>query len=109
MLRAFSSALSSLSTTTFKPGGNWPEISYGSFTAFPIRTPPDSCMSTAVSISLFRIPRLHLEPHRRALESKRIANLVFKEALESEMQLDVAVREQHKRGRRHRGLRHVEN
>src|ERR1035438_1282005 len=64
--------------------------------------------STALFL-LLRIPRPDLEPDRRPLESKRLTNLVFQEALEAEVQLDVAVGEENKRGRGDGGLSPVED
>ena len=55
------------------------------------------------------VPRFHFEPDRRSFESERLANLILKKPLEGEVQLDVAVSEQHKCGRRHGGLGHIED
>src|ERR1035437_6329721 len=60
-------------------------------------------------VPLLRVTRAHLEPDGRALEAKSLANLIFKEPLKREVQLDIAVGKQHKRGWRHRGLGHVED
>jgi hypothetical protein len=64
---------------------------------------------TQASVHITNIARPHLEPDRRALEAEGLADLVFQEALEAEVQLDVAVGEEHKGRRGDGGLRHVED
>ena len=54
---------------------------------------------------LFALPRL--DPDRRADETKAVANLVFDEALISEVQFDLAVGEENEGRRGSYGLSHV--
>src|SRR5581483_5438067 len=55
------------------------------------------------------VPRLYLEPDGRALEPKGRPDLVLEEALEGEVQLHVAIGEQHKSRWGHRRLCHVKD
>src|ERR1035438_7738015 len=65
--------------------------------------------SSNTLLFLLRIPRPHLEPDGRAFEAEGLANLVFEETLEAEVQLDVACGKEHKGGRRDGGLGHIED
>src|ERR1700722_2737388 len=55
------------------------------------------------------IPRPIFNPNRRPQKPEGFPNLVLQKSLIRKMELHGAVGEQHKRRRRHRRLRHVEN
>src|ERR1700753_413781 len=55
------------------------------------------------------VPRLDLEPDWCAFETEGLADLVFQEPFEGEVQLDIAVGEENEGGRGYGSLRHVEN
>src|SRR3954447_26011805 len=61
------------------------------------------------SLLALGISRTHFDPDRRTDEAERFADGVLKEALIGEVQLDVAVREEDKSGRRNGSLCEVED